>query len=265
MDSEKCTQAFDTFLIGKVPKFPGKTIFAKVWGSHSHDCARATSDVDFLAVYMSPPADFLGLLAPVATVDATGPDFQAHELGKFCQLLLKGNPGIVECLFTEQFCVQMWPFTELVAERRRFLTARCVEAYAAYARSQLHRLEAGRSVHASGGDPTEKWAFHMARLMQDATRIAQGKDPEVVKTGVARQFLLNLREGIYPLSEAVQYTHAALEHLEHLRPSWEVAPPVDVDWLNTWLVGVRWKYAEILDVRADLVAPSVEETEYIDW
>jgi predicted nucleotidyltransferase len=80
--------------------WPGNIIYAKIWGSHSHNTQLPTSDVDYLLVYAAPRDAILGLFKRPDTVDGTKPDFQAHEVGKFCELLIKGNPAIVEMLFT---------------------------------------------------------------------------------------------------------------------------------------------------------------------
>src|SRR6185503_19803307 len=86
--------------------FPGKIIFSKVWGSRSHNCEKPDSDWDFSGVYVGDTRKVLSLTPAAETTQnnegAEKPDFSFHEVGKFSSLLLTGNPGIVEMLFTER-------------------------------------------------------------------------------------------------------------------------------------------------------------------
>lgn len=236
-----CEEQLDDFISAHAKTLPGKVIFAKLWGSWSHHCQVASSDFDFLAVYMAPTAEHLGMVRPTDTVVHDKPDYQAYELGKFAHLLLSGNPGVVECLFTSQFAHAVYPFTELVENRHRFLTQSCVDAYAGYARGQLKKLRAGQSVHSKGGEPGEKWAYHFCRLMGDALSIANGGEPTVIKYGDTQKFLLGIRRGEVSLADAVAYVDFAESELTRLRP-WKVQPPVDMHWLHNWLIRARMAY-----------------------
>jgi len=74
---------------------PGDTDYLVLYGSHAHGTATATSDEDWRGVYRLPNDAFLGLDTPPRTWTAA-PDVVMWELGHFCQLLLGGNPNIVE-------------------------------------------------------------------------------------------------------------------------------------------------------------------------
>lgn len=239
----RCKQEFDSFLENHAKKLPGKVLFAKLWGSWSHDCAKPDSDFDFKAVYALPPSDFHGLRRVDETVDHKKPDWEAHELGKFCRLLLSGNPGIVECLFTDAFFVSCWPFNDLRSQRMRFLTEQAVVAYTGYAKGQLGRYRAGRSVHSKQGEPGEKWLYHLVRLLNDAERISMGQPPDVWKTGAEREFLMKIRNEEVALDEVADKAEADLRSIEARRSEWKVAPPVDEDWLHSWLVDAREVHA----------------------
>src|SRR5690606_12561655 len=69
-------------------EFPGKLLFAKVWGSRSHNTDKPDSDWDFSGVYVAPTKDFLGLTPPPETTQnkegQEKPDYSFHEVGKFC-------------------------------------------------------------------------------------------------------------------------------------------------------------------------------------
>jgi hypothetical protein len=257
LSETRCTEQFDDFLSNHCPALPGKLVFAKLWGSWSHNTALPDSDFDFIAVYQAPTVEFLGLTSPKDTVTHDKPDWQAYELGRFAGLLSSGNPGIIECLFTDDFVYQTPEWLALKARRRDFLTDRAVVAYQKYAEGQLARLEKGMAVHAKGGEPNEKWAYHVVRLMQDALRISRGGCPEVVRTGAERDFLLGIRTGAVPLLEAIQFARETAEVLRQTRAGWAVAPTLDTDWLNRWVTEVR--LAELRGQHGDQLAADCSE------
>lgn len=235
----RCTEEFDRFVGEDCPRLPGQLLFAKLWGSWSHHTALPTSDFDFIAVYQAPAISFLGLKTPDETVVHDKPDWQAYELGKFVRLLRTGNPGILECLFTEEFMISSPTFDFLRSRRRDFLTVSAVNAYQKYAEGQLAKLLKGMAVHAKGGEPNEKWAYHVCRLLQDALSISQGGEPKVIKTGADLDFLMGIRTGAVPLEQAISFAHASVKALEATRSAWKVAPDLDSDGLSRWLEGVR--------------------------
>lgn len=227
-------------------KLPGRTIFAKVWGSHSHNTALPESDLDFLAVYIVPTWDLLGLDSYPETVDQnmenyTGPDFQAHEISKFCRLLMKGNPGIIEMLFTEKFCTQKYApgsWGTLRSFRRDFLTQVTVDQYLGYAEGQLKRLQKGAKLGTTGGTYNTKWAYHMLRLLGDAKKIVQGKPPSVLKDGDELDMLMKVRRGEYTESDINTMARWRMAQIEDEKP-WGIPAEMPKAKLNDWLIEMR--------------------------
>ena len=218
-------------------------IYAKLWGSRSHNTELPDSDWDYLAVYQVPTRNLLSLSATLPrpeTVDGKGPDFEAHEVGKFCELLLKGGPAVLEMLFTDRhhFVGASLSWNELLNHREQFITQRAVTQYLGYARGQLARLDSDRPLHTKGGSYNTKWAYHIVRLVQDAKRLAQGKPPVVWREGPEREYLMQVREGKVPRQEIVAMLEDALYD-----PS--LQKPVDIptegprEWLNEWLLDLR--------------------------
>lgn len=219
-------------------RIPGKILYAKVWGSHSHGTQLPTSDVDFLGVYAAPTSVMLGLDPAPETVDGKGPDFQFHEVRKFCGLLLKGNPGIVEMLFTERMEESSPEWNELREIRRAFLTQRTVKQYLGYAEGQLKKLAHGQSVHSKGGVPGEKWAYHMIRLLLDADRISKGDEPKVWKDGSELDLLMEIRRGAKSQTQIEQLAKDMTRNIDARKP-WKLPEEVDRELLNAWLLKVR--------------------------
>lgn len=215
-----------------------KLLFMKVWGSHSHNTAKPDSDIDYLGVYRAPTLDVLGMAPVIGTIDGKNPDYQIHEVRKFCELLLKGNPGIVEMLFTDRLCIESDQWKFLKSLRRNFLTQQTVKQYLGYVEGQLKKHAKGSYLHTSGGQPTEKWAYHMTRLVLDAKRIVLGDEPTVWKEGDERQLLMDIRNGETSPAIAEQFVKLKLAEIENLKP-WKLPEQADVAVLNRWLLDVR--------------------------
>lgn len=240
-----------------VPFISGRILYSKVWGSRSHNTEMPESDIDYLAVYAAPAGQLLGLDPPIESFDQkylqdkyqslgipkppdSIPDFQVHEVGKFAQLLLKGNPGIVEMLFTErmQYCNFAFGWRSLLEMRRIFLCKKTVEQYLGYANEQLKKLARGSGLHSKGGVYGEKWGYHMYRVATDALRIAQGGAPLVWKEGPERETLMQIRRGEWTKERVESETLAVIKKIEDLKP-WPLPDLPDKALLGNWLIGVR--------------------------
>lgn len=230
---------FDTVIKKRIP---GYLLYSKVWGSHSHGTALPTSDVDYLAVYMLPIRELVSLYPGPQTVDGKGPDFQAHELGKFCALLLKGNPGVVECLFTEQM-QEVTPVWNLLREQRdMFLNQQTLSQYIGYCKSQLRRLDAGTRLHTHGGEYNTKWAYHLIRLAMDALLIADGKQPIVMKGEEDTTTLMRIRRGELEPSQIAEMWSNYEQKIKTARGS--LRETADATKLDNWLWRRRAEYPE---------------------
>jgi predicted nucleotidyltransferase len=223
---------------------PGRALYAKVWGSWSHNTQVAESDVDYLAVFQYPTRDIVRLSPPPDTIDGEKPDYQAHEIAKFCALLRKGNPGIVEMLFTErdQFVTPAWE--ELIAIRHQFINMQTLRAYLGYCEGQLQRLRSGTRLHTSGGEYNTKWAYHLVRLAFDAERIANGEPPVVFKEGAELDTLMAVRNRKYTPGEIEGLFREAQSRIEALNPESQLPPEADARMLDDWLWARRLECLE---------------------
>lgn len=154
---------------------PGKVILQAVMGSHAYGLARPDSDYDRKGVYVTPALDLLGLRPPKDTVTHTDPDFEYHEVGKFCRLALKCNPTVLEQLFLtgDQYEFTTAEGRALIHARSHFLSKERVRgAFGGYAMDQIKRLQrrGDGSFSSDTRHRKEKHARHCFRLM------AQGID-----------------------------------------------------------------------------------------
>ena len=222
--------------------FPGRLLFARVWGSMAHNTNKPDSDTDFIAVYAAPTDEILGLFGAkdnVVNKEGEKPDFQAQEVGKFCRLLLKGNPGILECLFSKKFVYETREWLELKAQRKRFLTVQAVGQYVGYAKGQLQKLRAGTSLHTKGGKFCEKWGYHLIRILGDAQRIASGGEPVIWKDGPERDTLMKIRLGEIPQDQIEEMAGTLLADINSRLEHPAIPSDGDAEFLNRWLLGIR--------------------------
>lgn len=224
--------------IGRTEPLKGQVLFSKVWGSHSHDTQLPESDIDYTGVYVGDPEAIFGLHPPPDTLDGKKPDYQIHEVKKFCDLLIKGNPGIIEMLFTDRFLWADKRWEPMIQARKGFLTHTVVKQYLGYSNAQLQRLRHGKSVHSKGGVPGEKWCYHMVRVAWDAERIARGEEPKVWKDGDEKAKLMAIRTGEWTTEQAVQTAELTIARIESRKP-WPIPESMDESFLNHWLLWVR--------------------------
>jgi len=230
-------------------ELPGRILYAKVWGSWSHNTNVPGSDLDFLAVYVTPNKDLLGLRPPTTTVvrehiplTDVSPyptyDLHAYEVKKFCDLLIKGNPGIIEALYTERMCWNTADWEMLCLNRSKFMTQRVLEAYKGYAKGQLSRLRKDQSLHTTGGSYNTKWAYHLVRLLLNAKRIHGGDNPRVWKIGTELELLMDIRSGKFSRERIEEMAENILLRLRE-SPGITLPTKADTEFLNRWLLCVR--------------------------
>lgn len=217
---------------------PYRLIFSKVWGSHSHNTNIPGSDIDYLGVYVAPTKAVLSLDKPPQTIEGKSPDIESHEVEKFCRLLIKGNPSMVEMLWTEIMCVGSSEWEELRTMRHEFLSCQVIKQYLGYSRGQLHRLDAGTRLHTKGGAYNTKWAYHMIRVLGDALLIAKGGGPEVWKDGEEHALLMQIRCGEFTPEQIISMAQERTAAVEGLRP-WPLPENGNQAYLNKWLLDIR--------------------------
>jgi len=214
-------------------------VYAKLWGSRSHNTHLPDSDWDYIAVYRVPTDVVLGLNPWPDTRDGKMPDYEAHEVKKFCELLLKGNPGILEMLFADREQFVGHPSWKILIKRRMdFISQRAVSQYLGYARGQVTRLANEQPLHTTGGAYNTKWAYHIVRLCQDAERLSRGAPPIVWREGEEHEYLMAIREGKVVRDAIVARladTLARIGDADKL-PLPKEGPR---EFLNEWLLGIR--------------------------
>lgn len=254
MPAGPCTHDLDD-AIAEVA-LPGTRLWSQVIGSRLYGVATPESDIDLGFVYVR-PTHFLVGLEPERdraqtcegrsrTPDGTKVEFVAHEVGKFLRLLRKGNPTMVEWLFSGPISRHsLWD--ELRARRMEFLTRSTIKHYLGYIGGQLSRLRKGLKLHTGQqGQYNTKWAYHMVRLCFDLRAILNGDPPFVTQTDSCALFLQRVRANEMDPNYIIDRVHGDVCFVEHWKP-WDRLPEdIPVTFAHQWLLKVRRELGEPL-------------------
>ncbi|MGW1895183.1 nucleotidyltransferase domain-containing protein [Streptomyces sp. NPDC002004] len=173
------------------------TVYACVMGSRAFGLATEGSDTDRRGVFLAPTPLFWGFEKPPTHVDGPAVEQFSWELERFCELALRANPNVLECLHSP--VVEHIDDTgrELLALRDAFLSRRAHETFVRYALSQRRKLEADVRQH---GAPRWKHAMHLLRLLVSCRDLLRtGK--LTIDVGDRREPLLAVKRGEVPWPE----------------------------------------------------------------
>lgn len=137
-------------------------IYRCLVGSKAYGLSGEQSDEDRRGVYL-PPADLHWSIFPIPEqLENKETDECYWELQKFMVLALKGNPNILECLYTPIIEDVTALGKELLSIRSIFLSKRIYQTYNGYAMSQFKKLEQDLRTR---GDIKWKHVMHLIRLL----------------------------------------------------------------------------------------------------
>ncbi|MEU8438007.1 nucleotidyltransferase domain-containing protein [Streptomyces sp. NPDC029216] len=138
------------------------TVYACVMGSRAFGLATEASDTDRRGVYLAPTPLFWRFEKPPTHVEGPREEEFSWELERFCELALRANPNILECLHSP-LVERITPVgEELLSLRGAFLSRRAHATFTRYAVSQHRKLVADVRLH---GAPRWKHAMHLLRLL----------------------------------------------------------------------------------------------------
>ncbi|MET9887287.1 nucleotidyltransferase domain-containing protein [Streptomyces sp. NPDC006430] len=138
------------------------TVYACVMGSRAFGLATEASDTDRRGVYLAPTPLFWRFEKPPTHVEGPREEEFSWELERFCELALRANPNILECLHSP-LVERLTPVgEELLSLRDAFLSRRAHTTFSRYAASQRAKLLADVRIH---GAPRWKHAMHLLRLL----------------------------------------------------------------------------------------------------
>ncbi|QGV81359.1 nucleotidyltransferase domain-containing protein [Streptomyces ficellus] len=173
------------------------TIYSCVVGSRAFGLATDGSDTDRRGVFLAPTALQWRFDKPPTHVEGPAEEQFSWELERFCELALRANPNILECLHSP--LVERIDDTgrELLALRGAFLSRLAHTTFVRYAAGQRRKLDA--DVRQCGG-PRWKHAMHLLRLLTSCRDLLRTGEL-VVDVGAEREPLLAVKRGEVPWRE----------------------------------------------------------------
>ncbi|MFK0171457.1 DNA polymerase beta superfamily protein [Streptomyces sp. NPDC090306] len=173
------------------------TVYSCVTGSRAFGLATADSDTDRRGVFLAPTALFWRFEKPPTHVEGPGEERFGWELERFCELALRANPNVLECLHSPLVEHADATGRELLALRGAFLSRRAHTSFTRYATGQRRKLDADVRTH---GAPRWKHAMHLLRLLASAGDLLR-TGTLTVDVGDLRERLLEVKRGEVPWPE----------------------------------------------------------------
>ncbi|MCH5674024.1 nucleotidyltransferase domain-containing protein [Streptomyces gilvus] len=173
------------------------TIYSCVMGSRAFGLATEGSDTDRRGVYLAPTPLFWRFEKPPTHVEGPADEQFSWELERFCELALRANPNILECLHSPLVEHVDETGRELLSLREAFLSRRAHETFTRYALGQRRKLEADVRVH---GAPRWKHAMHLLRLLISSRDLLR-TGALTIDVGDQREPLLAVKRGELPWPE----------------------------------------------------------------
>lgn len=173
------------------------TIYACVMGSRAFGLATEGSDTDRRGVFLAPTPLFWRFEKPPTHVEGPAEEQFSWELERFCELALRANPNILECLHSPLVEHADATGRELLSLREAFLSRRVHETFTRYAHGQRRKLEADVRAH---GAPRWKHAMHLLRLLISVRGLLR-TGTLTIDVGEERKSLLAVKRGEVPWPE----------------------------------------------------------------
>ncbi|WP_406098367.1 DNA polymerase beta superfamily protein [Streptomyces sp. NBC_01013] len=173
------------------------TVYSCVMGSRAFGLATDGSDTDRRGVFLAPTPLFWRFDKPPTHVDGPAEEQFSWELERFCELALRANPNVLECLHSP--LVERLDATgrELLSLRGAFLSRRAHGTFVRYALGQRRKLEADVRQY---GEPRWKHAMHLLRLLASSRDLLRTGEL-TIDVGAAREELLAVKRGEVAWSE----------------------------------------------------------------
>ncbi|MER6392028.1 nucleotidyltransferase domain-containing protein [Streptomyces sp. NPDC001523] len=167
------------------------TVYSCVMGSRAFGLATEASDTDVRGVYLAPTPLFWRFEKPPTHVEGPRDEEFSWELERFCELAVRANPNILECLHSP-LVERITPVgEELLSLRGAFLSRRAHLTFTRYAAGQYGRLLADARNH---GAPRWKHAMHLLRLLGSCRDLLRTGRMDI-DAGADRERLLAVRRG----------------------------------------------------------------------
>jgi len=212
-----------------------RVIYRCVVGSRAFGLETADSDVDRRGVYL-PPADLQWSLYGVPDQLENDQSEECYwELQKFLVMALKGNPNILECLYTPLVEHATPLAQDLLAMRDAFLSRLVYSTYNGYVMSQFKRMEGDLR---NQGAVKPKHVMHLIRLLLSGIHVLrEGFVP--VDVGEHRERLFAIKTSQMPWEEIEAWRKQLHAEFDRALEKSKLPDRPDYERANAFLVRAR--------------------------
>jgi len=212
-----------------------RVIYRCVIGSRAYGLDTEESDTDRRGIYL-PPADLHWSLYGVPEQLENEDTQEAYwELQKFLIMALKGNPNILECLYTP-IVEHVTPLgQELLDMKSMFLSRLVYQTYNGYVMSQFKKMQTDIR---NQGQVKWKHVMHLIRLLLSGIHVLR-EGFVAVDVGDHREKLLEIRAGKIQWDEVEAWRLKLHEQFNQAFEGTELPERPDYERANEFLVKAR--------------------------
>ncbi|MFJ9433132.1 DNA polymerase beta superfamily protein [Streptomyces sp. NPDC101490] len=211
------------------------TIYSCVMGSRAFGLATEDSDTDRRGVYLAPAPLFWRFGKPPAHVEGPAEEQFSWELERFCELALRNNPNVLECLHSPVVEHADALGRELLSLRGAFLSRGAHTTFVRYAQGQRRKLEADVRQY---GRPRWKHAMHLLRLLASCRDLLRTGELRI-DVGEDREALLAVKRGEVPWPEVEARMNRLVEEADRARDTTPLPAAPDRARVEDFLVRAR--------------------------
>jgi hypothetical protein len=211
------------------------TVYSCVMGSRAFGLATEGSDTDRRGVFLAPTPLFWRFEKPPTHVDGPAPEQFSWELERFCELALRANPNVLECLHSPLVEHIDDVGRELLSLRGAFLSRLAHRTFVRYAWGQRKKLEADVRQY---GVPRWKHAMHLLRLLGTGRDLLRTGEL-TIEVGAARDGLLAVKRGEVPWEEVERRMNRLMEESEETARTSPLPPEPDRARIEEFLIRTR--------------------------
>ncbi|MER5502192.1 MULTISPECIES: DNA polymerase beta superfamily protein [unclassified Streptomyces] len=211
------------------------TVYSCVMGSRAFGLATEGSDTDLRGVFLAPTPLFWRFEKPPTHVEGPAPEQFSWELERFCELALRANPNVLECLHSPLVEHVDAVGRELLSLRGAFLSRLVHQTFVRYAVGQRRKLEADVRQH---GAPRWKHAMHLLRLLASVRDLLRTGEL-TIEVGAAREELLAVKRGEVSWAEVERRMNRLVEENDGAVAGSPLPPGPDRARVEDFLVRTR--------------------------
>ncbi len=215
------------------------TVYSCVMGSRAFGLTTQESDTDRRGIFLAPTPLFWRFSKPPTHIEGPLPEQFSWELERFCELALRANPNILECLHSPLVEHIDETGRELLSLRGAFLSLHAHDTFARYALAQRKKLDADVCTH---GAPRWKHAMHLLRLLASCRDLLRTGEL-VIDVGDARDDLLAVKRGEVPWPEVERRMTTLAEESDSAAPKSPLPAEPDTAAVEDFLFRTRRRSA----------------------